>query len=142
MALVFSAAALVLNIFTLVFLFAYWKGKVDIKVDIMWDVYVTGVLSRDRLRRSGSRAPMAFPSEWYAQVKSVCPDVSAGRAGEVGYRVVRCLGVDRINRVAAANGQSFDDGLAQFIDGLVRESGDGAIPGQHHRGDEPWPDSQ
>ena len=72
LSLVISSVALALNIFTVVFVFGYWKGKVDIKIDTLWEVYVTSALAREQQSRMGhSRAAIQFPSEWHEKTKQL-----------------------------------------------------------------------
>lgn len=113
-----SAVALTLNIFSLVFIFAYWKGKIDTKMDTLWDVYVTTVLTSTSLRRKHNPS-LNFPPEWYDKVKDIplleLTSQEPGHIGRVAYQLVTRLGVAEIRRAAVANSLDFGETLAEFI---------------------------
>ncbi len=118
LSLVISSVALAINIFTAVFVFGYWKGKVDIKIDTLWEVYVTSALAREQQRRMGhSRAPIQFPSEWYEKTKGL-GNISKS---ELCFRAVRLLGAEEISRVATANSRSFEEAVGGFVSNLMEK---------------------
>ena len=126
-------ASLVLSLLTLLFVFGYWKGKVDtrlnalwetrnadakllaelsIKSTTIWDVYVTSVLTREQQRRGHSKADALFPQEWDTLTNGICFTLPVA---EVGFRVINLLGIREIQRVAEATGRSFGEIVAEFL---------------------------
>ena len=105
-------AAFGLNILTLLFVFGYWKGKVDTKLSTLWDVYVTSILTREVQRRGHSKASSPYPPEWDNKTRGICLSLPPG---QLGYKVVKRLTSQEIQKVALENGRTFGELLAEYL---------------------------
>ena len=110
---ILSIIALISSVFTPVAVFAYWKGKVDTKIDTLWDVYTASVLVRERQSHNPHpKAPIPLPDAVKAELDSIHHGT---RIGDMGYSIVRRVSVVRIQEIALANKVGFGEVVANMV---------------------------
>ena len=97
-ATIISLIALILNILTILFIFGYWKGKVDTKICTLWDVYVTSVLVRQTQRNAPAPNPIDLTQLGSIEYHDI---------GELGFKLITRLTIKVISELALAERMSF-----------------------------------
>ena len=115
MSTIVSLVALALNLFTLLFIFGYWKGKVDIKMDTLWDVYVTSVLVRQTQRNTPLPNPIDMQTFGTIKYRSI---------GDLGFQLITKVKVAGVKELACEKNMSFGETVAALVLTYLKQESD------------------